>query len=316
MSDGKNCPTCGIDLCLQCVHFHCSCAEPPPDPQPGLRPEVRAFAEVMEAQLRRNDHKPGWKHDEPDALLKRLREETEELQEVCDEQTSDSGPEILREAADVANFAMMIADVCGGLDVKPEPQPGPVAPTWREVAEAFRFALSPRAVEDRDGESDPWMERAQEMFNRACEPQPPPAPRPAVDVERLRELLIRASDGPFEVVDIGENCHPRWEILGQKQLPTSKPYKPYTHWPVLAHSSWEVDAELIAAVLNALPALLDELEALRAVYEAARALSGCLHAPNRNDPNQIMVARGQGVRFSECAVALCNALRKAGNGNG
>ncbi len=58
-----------------------------------LRPEVAAFAQAMEAQLRANAQAPisqslaaTWFH-----------------------------PDYLREAADVANFAMMVADVCGGL---------------------------------------------------------------------------------------------------------------------------------------------------------------------------------------------------------
>lgn len=42
------------------------------------RPEVIAFADLMEAQLRANDHKPGWKDDLACDLLPRLREETDE----------------------------------------------------------------------------------------------------------------------------------------------------------------------------------------------------------------------------------------------
>lgn len=44
-----------------------------------LRPEVLAFAQTMEEQLRANDHKPGWKNDPPIDLIARLREEVEEL---------------------------------------------------------------------------------------------------------------------------------------------------------------------------------------------------------------------------------------------
>lgn len=86
----------------------------------------------MERKLRANDHKPGWKGDDRWALYHRLREETVELHNAMRDaeryDTSDRGArrtpaQILaiagREAADVANFAMMIADVCGAL--KPEP---------------------------------------------------------------------------------------------------------------------------------------------------------------------------------------------------
>lgn len=92
------------------------------------RPEVRAFADLMEAKLRANDHKPGWKADDPEALLRRLAQEHDELGDAVrwhkNYDTSDRGGRlgpvhragvIGAEAADVANFAMMIADVCGAL---------------------------------------------------------------------------------------------------------------------------------------------------------------------------------------------------------
>lgn len=83
-----------------------------------LRPEVRAFAEAMEAQLRANDHKPGWKNDSAFSLLVRLQEEKDELLEAvsCGRIGSPEwAKRVVKETADVANFAMMIADVCGGL---------------------------------------------------------------------------------------------------------------------------------------------------------------------------------------------------------
>jgi NTP pyrophosphatase (non-canonical NTP hydrolase) len=86
-----------------------------------LRPEVEVFAREMERALRKNDHKPGWKMDEPAALLARLREETDELEQAIrdvsgarDDLHLDGGPlwwKVIEEAADVANFALMIADL-------------------------------------------------------------------------------------------------------------------------------------------------------------------------------------------------------------
>ena len=72
----------------------------------AVRPAVRWFAEQMESALRRNDHKSGWRGDSHDALLARLYEECLELGQAC----KDQSPTIIAEAADVANFAMMIAD--------------------------------------------------------------------------------------------------------------------------------------------------------------------------------------------------------------
>jgi len=93
----------------------------------ALRPEVLAFAQLMERQLRANDHKPGWKNDLAMDLLPRLREETDELEEATNRLAKQLGwgdaalylessrNNVAREAADVGNFAMMIADVSGVL---------------------------------------------------------------------------------------------------------------------------------------------------------------------------------------------------------
>jgi len=92
-----------------------------------LRPEVLAFAHLMEQQLRANDHKGGWDEDHPRALLSRLREETDELDAEVPVRYVDvigaCRERIAKEAADVANFAMMIADVCGALST-PAPASG------------------------------------------------------------------------------------------------------------------------------------------------------------------------------------------------
>jgi NTP pyrophosphatase (non-canonical NTP hydrolase) len=94
----------------------------------GLRKEVMRFAVLMENVLRANDHKGGWSECDSKWLLERLREEVRELSEAVEERLAyarsnarsiEDAPRIWlnlgREAADVANFAMMIADVCGEL---------------------------------------------------------------------------------------------------------------------------------------------------------------------------------------------------------
>lgn len=75
-----------------------------------LRKEVAEFAETMEAELRENDHKGGWLEMSTGALMERLVEETDELRDALHEGATLD--DIMAEAADVANFAMMIADVC------------------------------------------------------------------------------------------------------------------------------------------------------------------------------------------------------------
>jgi hypothetical protein len=93
-------------------------AAPAPSPEPARwRLDVVKFADAMERKLRANDHKSHWTNegfDGLDHLLGRIREELEELSSVAGVQHRGE-PIVLDEAADVANFAMMIADVCDSL---------------------------------------------------------------------------------------------------------------------------------------------------------------------------------------------------------
>ena len=97
------------------------------------RREVRFMAAEMERKLRSHDDRPGWENCEIQWLLKRLREETNELEDaavnhmaVCraNFRSVSEGPmfppDVAGEAADVANFAMFIADVCGELEGEDE----------------------------------------------------------------------------------------------------------------------------------------------------------------------------------------------------
>lgn len=73
----------------------------------GCRKEVVVFALAMEAKLRENDHKRHWRYLDRRTLSRRLTEEREELRKAFRIGNPD---DVLREAADVANFAMMLAD--------------------------------------------------------------------------------------------------------------------------------------------------------------------------------------------------------------
>lgn len=97
-----------------------------------VRPEVLWFACEMEKRLEANDHKGGWEGCTDHYLLAKVEEETGELtdaiQAVADDiaykmmSFGESGDRegtaglvafleaVIREAADLANFAMMIAD--------------------------------------------------------------------------------------------------------------------------------------------------------------------------------------------------------------
>ena len=85
-----------------------------------MRIEVKRFAEAMENRLQENDHKPGWKNAKLPLLFRRLREEVDELFDATlpiDEWEMNTEA-IGKEAADVANFAMMIADISHALLTK------------------------------------------------------------------------------------------------------------------------------------------------------------------------------------------------------
>jgi len=63
----------------------------------------------MEAQLRANDHKGGWAYMTFSYLLRRLREEVDELEQAV-KYAAPNYEIVVKEAADVGNFAMFIAD--------------------------------------------------------------------------------------------------------------------------------------------------------------------------------------------------------------
>lgn len=78
--------------------------------------EVSKFAELMRARLNEKNEKyqgKTWKDASIDELFSHLQEEVKELQETI--QSHDTFQNIENEAVDVANMAMMIVDVSGGL---------------------------------------------------------------------------------------------------------------------------------------------------------------------------------------------------------
>lgn len=75
-------------------------------PKENLR--IDWFAEQMKHKLDLNRHKGGWEDCKNHYLVRRLLEETAELvQSVMRNEDADT---VIEEAADVANFCMMIAD--------------------------------------------------------------------------------------------------------------------------------------------------------------------------------------------------------------
>ena len=75
------------------------------------------FAKEMKAKLYANIHKGGWKKERKDVLVARMFEEASELAREMATPILDP-QEIASEAADVANFAMFIADAARAARLK------------------------------------------------------------------------------------------------------------------------------------------------------------------------------------------------------
>lgn len=80
-----------------------------------MRPEVLAFARLMEAKLRQNEGKTHWR----DCLIpaSALALLGDELQELYDAVLRRDSQAVAEEAADIANFAMMVTDLFNALEV-------------------------------------------------------------------------------------------------------------------------------------------------------------------------------------------------------
>ena len=84
-------------------------------------PHVLAFAMRMEAKLAKNRRKgdrAGWLKDHPQALWDRINDEECELYAAIGGEDPES---VWNEAADVANFAMMVADSFAARQSAPKP---------------------------------------------------------------------------------------------------------------------------------------------------------------------------------------------------
>lgn len=87
----------------------------PPQAPDHLRPALAWFAVYMERTLTRNDYKGGWRHCQARYLFRRLREEIDEMEAAWNrmikmKKQNRDATDVIDECADVANFAMMIAD--------------------------------------------------------------------------------------------------------------------------------------------------------------------------------------------------------------
>ena len=85
---------------------------------------VTAFQAIMLEKLKKNAHKGGWTRSDVRELFDRAAEEMKEAEEALERrfwsmlpgERETEAKNFAREAADVANFLMMAADVMGALE--------------------------------------------------------------------------------------------------------------------------------------------------------------------------------------------------------
>lgn len=82
------------------------------DPCPKPRKEIMAFAYWMEGQLKVNEHKGGWSKEHHEFLSRQLFRNLSMLDKDLSKEDQDKY-EITLRCANIANFAMMIADNYG-----------------------------------------------------------------------------------------------------------------------------------------------------------------------------------------------------------
>lgn len=80
--------------------------------------ELEIFFGICKSKLAANEHKGSWEDQSVMGLCRWIRVEVKELEQACFDKRLKGNPpgEVAREAADVANLAMMVADIMGELD--------------------------------------------------------------------------------------------------------------------------------------------------------------------------------------------------------
>ncbi len=132
-----------------------------------IRPDVLWFAQLMEDKLRANDYKPGWKNCTPEYLYSKLIGKVSNLySEIC----NGSGDQF-KEAANVANYAMMIADVTRPLFSHEHPPERGTACEWGpspvEAHDRHEYLRLKRIVEDQENKVRNLTDALTEIYNNS-----------------------------------------------------------------------------------------------------------------------------------------------------
>lgn len=104
---------------------------------------LRPFMAMMEAELHANCGKgdrPGWLQMTPQTALLEIYYHVSKLQKAV----KNNGHDAIREySADVANMAMMLLDVCVGIQPLATPSPAQAEPTWSDFRNGDKTAPTP-----------------------------------------------------------------------------------------------------------------------------------------------------------------------------
>lgn len=79
-----------------------------------MRDALLRFAERMEAELKANEFRGTWEDKSPELMLAKLWDELYDLDDQVEKYLDGKGDreQIVKEAVDVANYAMFVADIC------------------------------------------------------------------------------------------------------------------------------------------------------------------------------------------------------------
>lgn len=170
----------------------------------SVRPEVAAFALLMERELRANDHKTGWKGVDRLRLARHMRQEADELCDLLHEHKKSGIDQkamrysaddtvqdaVAEEAADVANMALMVADVCGCLSTAPSPPARETAPSDSEMVAALEKVR--QQIDDFSLDVNCNCDHIFETIDAALSNRP--ATGRAVDAEGMRERAAKVAE--------------------------------------------------------------------------------------------------------------------------
>ncbi|WP_174888015.1 hypothetical protein [Bacillus albus] len=120
-----------------------------------IRGEVKWFAEHMESKLQENEHKTGWTDCTVDFLSSQIQKNLNELNSMFEELPANYSvfsANVIRQCSDIANYAMMIADISDKYICKYDPPNKGVSDM--ETVEHGTFEVTQLLAEAKENEEN------------------------------------------------------------------------------------------------------------------------------------------------------------------